>query len=42
MTRSADLASNFGIKMWQPPANSIARAEDIPPMWHNGAVCKYI
>lgn len=40
MALIADLASNFGINTWQPPIISIARAEDIPPMWHKGEVCK--
>lgn len=40
MAAIADLASNLGIKIWQPPAINMAIAEDIPPMWHNGAVCK--
>ena len=41
MASRADLASNFGIKIWQPPTISMAIADDNPPMWHNGVVCKY-
>lgn len=40
MASNADLASNLGIKTWQPPTMSMAMADDIPPMWHNGAVCR--
>lgn len=33
--------SNLGTMTWQAPAISIAMLEDIPPMWHNGAVWRY-
>jgi len=36
----ANEASNFGIKTWQPPTISMVMADDNPPIWHNGAVCK--
>ena len=32
---------NFGIKMWHPPAISMAWAEEMPPIWHNGEVWRY-
>lgn len=40
MASSANLASNFGIKIWQPPTINMVKADDKPPIWHNGAVCK--
>ena len=36
----ADFASNLGIRTWQPPATSVAKHEEIPPIWHRGAVCR--
>jgi len=38
MASTADSASNFGIKTWQPPTISMVMADDKPPIWHNGAV----
>ena len=40
MAPTADFASNFGIKTWQPPTISMAMTDDKPPIWHNGAVCR--
>lgn len=34
----AKIASNLGIKIWHPPASTMANAEEIPPMWHSGEV----
>lgn len=38
MASHAKLASNLGIITWQPPAINMAMADDIPPIWHRGAV----
>lgn len=41
MASRAALASNLGINTWHAPTMSIASADDKPPMWQSGAVCKY-
>lgn len=40
MAPAANFASNFDINTWQPPIINMAMADDKPPMWHNGAVCR--
>lgn len=40
MALRADLGSNLGIMTWLPPTISMAMADERPPIWHNGAVCK--
>jgi hypothetical protein len=36
----ADFGSNLGIMTWLLPTISMAMADERPPIWHNGAVCK--
>jgi len=40
MALRAVLGSNLGIMTWLPPTISTAMADERPPIWHNGAVCK--
>ena len=41
IARKDKFESNFGVTTWHPPAINTAKNEDIPPIWHKGAVCKY-
>lgn len=41
ITWRAVLASNLGSRTWQAPTISMAIADDRPPIWTNGDVCKY-